>query len=41
MVSNAIFTKRRRRMKRHKKGLARKQKLRAQGSTPAFPLDPQ
>jgi len=41
MVSNAIKTRRKRQNKRHKKGKDRKRKLNREGSTPAFPLDPE
>jgi hypothetical protein len=40
MVSDSTFTDRRRKMKRHKKGQARKRKLRAQGSTQSFSIEP-
>lgn len=41
MASNAKKTKVRRNLKRHKQGKARKRILRREGSTPAFPLDPE
>jgi hypothetical protein len=40
MVSDSIFTDRRRRLTKKKQGKARKRLLRAHGSTPKFPLDP-
>ena len=40
MASLAHYTRTRKRLKRHKQGKARKQKIRKLGSTPSFPLDP-
>jgi hypothetical protein len=40
MGSKSRVTKARRKLKRHKQGKARKRKLRRDGTTPSFPLDP-
>jgi len=40
MGSNRKVTKTKRQAKRHKQGKSRKRKLRRDGTTPSFPLDP-
>ena len=40
MVSNSEYTRRRRMLKKRGQAKARKRKVRQQGSTPSFPLDP-
>lgn len=41
MASLAKVTKRKRQMRKNKMGRARKAKLRAEGSTPVFPIHPE
>ncbi len=41
MASLAKVTKRKRQMRKAKMGRGRKAKMRAQGSTPAFPIHPE
>ena len=41
MASLAKVTKRKRHMRKAKMGRARKARLRAEGSTPAFPIHPE